>query len=112
MGDNSKQKEMEIFLSAFPEKNNPLLFLLDDEGKSLDTHEWAGLLKSAEESSQKHIVFGIGSHQGFHDDLLKRATQKISFGKQTLSHEIARLVLIEQLYRATSINRGHPYHHD
>ncbi|MFD1139014.1 23S rRNA (pseudouridine(1915)-N(3))-methyltransferase RlmH [Paenibacillus sp. PDC88] len=57
-----------------------------------------------------HIVFVIGGSQGLSDAVLKRAQQKLSFGRMTLPHQLMRLVLVEQIYRAVKINRGEPYH--
>lgn len=56
-----------------------------------------------------HIVFVIGGSQGLSDAVLKRAQQKLSFGRMTLPHQLMRLVLVEQIYRAVKINRGEPY---
>lgn len=57
-----------------------------------------------------HIVFVIGGSHGLSDAMLKRAQQKLSFGRMTLPHQLMRLVLVEQIYRAVKINRGEPYH--
>lgn len=110
--ENSKEKEMQLFLNHFPENQNATLIVLDDKGESLSTKQWAMMLKEFEEQSIQKLVFGIGSHQGFHPDLLQKAKKVVSFGPQTLSHEIARIVLYEQIYRAYSLNKGHPYHHE
>jgi 23S rRNA (pseudouridine1915-N3)-methyltransferase len=89
-----------------------VFFLLDEKGKPGVTLEWANQLRKLEESSIPEVAFCIGSSLGFSDALRKKARGLFSFGPQTLSHEIARLVAAEQLYRALSILRGHPYHHE
>jgi 23S rRNA (pseudouridine1915-N3)-methyltransferase len=100
-------KESAVFQSRLPEPVR--LVLLDERGKSLPTSGWAGLLRSWEASSVP-VVFGIAGSLGFAEDLRKKASLVISLGPQTLSHELARVVLLEQLYRALSVLRGHPYH--
>lgn len=57
-----------------------------------------------------HVVFVIGGSHGLSDDVLRRAQQKLCFGRMTLPHQLMRLVLVEQIYRAVKINRGEPYH--
>jgi 23S rRNA (pseudouridine1915-N3)-methyltransferase len=87
-------------------------FLLDEKGKTAITLEWANQLRGFEENSIPEVAFCVGSSLGFSETLRKSARGLFSLGPQTLSHEIARLVLAEQLYRALSVVRGHPYHHE
>lgn len=87
-------------------------FLLDERGKALSTLEWAERVKKWEDESVPEIALCIGSSLGFSAELKKEARGLFSLGPQTLSHEIARLVLSEQLYRMWSVTRGHPYHHE
>lgn len=87
------------------------LVCLDESGKAMPTTDWAKLL-SREFDSGKTPVFLIGSGLGLGDALLRQAQLRVSFGPQTLSHELARLVLVEQLYRAASYLEGHPYHNE
>ncbi len=87
-------------------------FLLDEKGKTAVTLEWANQLRAFEDQSIPEVAFCIGSSLGFADSVKKKARGLFSFGPQTLSHEIARLVAAEQLYRALSVVRGHPYHHE
>ena len=86
------------------------LYLLDEGGKPRTTAQWADLVRDWESSSAPEIVLGIGSSLGFADAVRKRARGILSLGPQTLPHELARVVLLEQLYRAWSVTRGHPYH--
>lgn len=89
-----------------------VFYLLDERGKAATTLEWAGALRACEENSVPEVAFCIGSSLGFSAGLKKKARGLFSLGPQTLSHEIARLVLVEQLYRSLSVLRGHPYHHE
>jgi len=86
------------------------LYLLDEKGKALATSAWAAQARTWENESVPEVVLGIGSSLGFGPELRAKAQGLWSLGPQTLSHEIARLVLAEQLYRAWSVIRGHPYH--
>ncbi len=107
-----QQKEAQIL----DEKLSVLLsgrgvfYLLDEGGKARTTQDWALLSKSWEENGVPEVALCIGSSLGFSSDLRKRARGILSLGPQTLPHELARVVLLEQLYRAWSVNRGHPYH--
>lgn len=86
------------------------LYLLDEGGRSRSTSQWADLVREWEASSAPEIVLGIGSSLGFAESVRRRARGVLSLGPQTLPHELARVVLLEQLYRAWSVTRGHPYH--
>jgi 23S rRNA (pseudouridine1915-N3)-methyltransferase len=89
-----------------------ILVLLDETGKSLRTSEWAEKIKSWEDEGIREIAFSIGSSLGFSPEVRSQARASISLGPQTLSHELARTVLGEQLYRAWSVIKGHPYHNE
>lgn len=89
-----------------------VFFLLDEKGKARATLDWAAEFRKLEESSIPEVAFCIGSSLGFSEELRKKARGLFSLGPQTLSHEVARLVLAEQVYRAWSVVRGHPYHHE
>ncbi len=89
-----------------------VFYLLDERGKSGATQEWASSLRGLEENSVPEVAFCIGSSLGFSAEIKKKARGLFSLGPQTLSHEIARLVLAEQIYRSLSVLRGHPYHHE
>lgn len=112
------EKESEMVLELLESKSfqaahgrSITLICMDESGKSLATTEWAKKLET-EFDQGKTPIFLIGSGLGLGDTLLKQASLKISFGPQTFSHELARLVLVEQLYRATSYLEGHPYHNE
>lgn len=97
-------------------KNNharaPQIWALDETGKAMKTTEWASEFKDLQDRGTGELVLILGGSYGLSDAILKKAHKRISFGPQTLSHELARLVLVEQLYRALSFAAGHPYHHE
>jgi 23S rRNA (pseudouridine1915-N3)-methyltransferase len=85
-------------------------YLLDERGKARSTREWADEVTRWEGASLTEVGICVGSSLGFSEDVRARASGLLSLGPQTLSHELARAVLLEQLYRAWSVTRGHPYH--
>ncbi|MFZ9595839.1 MAG: 23S rRNA (pseudouridine(1915)-N(3))-methyltransferase RlmH [Bdellovibrionia bacterium] len=89
-----------------------LIYLLDEKGKARSTREWSEQMRTWESSSISKVVLIIGSSLGFSPETIQKAQGCFSLGPQTLSHELARVVLIEQLYRSLSLLRGHPYHND
>ena len=89
---------------------NSILILLDKEGENLSTDKLFELIKSYEMNNIKILNFAIGGPYG-HGQFIKQKSDKIiSFGKMTWSHIIARLMLVEQIYRIESIFNNHPYH--
>jgi 23S rRNA (pseudouridine1915-N3)-methyltransferase len=87
-----------------------ILVLLDSRGKQLSSEELARWLGRMRDEGQQRIVFAIGPAGGWTDADRQRATLLLSMGPMTLPHELARLVLSEQVYRAFTILAGHPYH--
>lgn len=88
------------------------LVLLDENGKHYTSVEFAEWWKNKALASTKHVVLLIGGAYGFDDSLYKRANGKIAFSKMTFSHQMIRLFVVEQLYRAQTILKGEPYHHN
>ena len=93
-------------------RNRPkhFLVLLDSRGKQFSSEELAEFLRQRQESSSQPLVFAIGGADGFSAETRKSAGLILSLGKMTLPHELARVVLLEQIYRAFTILAGHPYH--
>lgn len=87
-----------------------LLVALDPAGNGIGSEELARLLTRWEERGRAEIAFLIGGHLGLHADLLSQCGYRLSLSPLTFTHEISRLLLLEQLYRACSIRAGHPYH--
>lgn len=108
-GEVLKEKEAELLLKAFPEK--ALVIALDERGKALTSREFASVLKQAEENGRE-VAFVIGGADGLSEDLKKRADRMVCFGSLTWPHKMVRVMLLEQLYRAYTINTNHPYHRD
>lgn len=79
-------------------------------GELWSSEELAAHLDRLGTYGTSHVVFVIGGSHGLSDDVLRRAQQKLSFGRMTLPHQLMRLVLVEQIYRVVKINRGEPYH--
>ena len=86
------------------------LVLLDSTGKSLTTEKFAAWLRKHRDQSTRNLVFVIGGHEGFSDLLKRRANFSISLSPLTFTHEMARCLLLEQIYRAFSVIQGFPYH--
>ena len=86
------------------------LVLLDSRGKQLSSEELAAFLREHQDHNPLPLVFAIGPADGFSDQLRAKADLVLSFGKMTLAHELARVVLLEQVYRAFTVLKGHPYH--
>ena len=88
----------------------PTLVLLDSRGKQLTSETFAVWLGRQRDEGRQRIVFAIGPASGWSDEARQRAHLLLSLGSLTLAHALARLVLAEQLYRASTILTGHPYH--
>jgi 23S rRNA (pseudouridine1915-N3)-methyltransferase len=88
----------------------PVLILLDRRGKQLASEEFAAHLGRLRDSGSQTVVLAIGPPDGWSLDACARANLLLSFGLITLPHELARVVLAEQVYRALTILAGHPYH--
>jgi len=101
------QQEGEKMMAAIPK--GAKVVALDVLGKACSTEELAGELKDWQASGQD-IAILIGGPEGLAEDCLKMAQQKISLSKLTLPHPLVRVVLAEQLYRASTVLKGHPYH--
>lgn len=91
-------------------ENNSFLCLLDENGQSHSSVSFAGFLEKKMEQSLKSMVFMIGGAWGFSEDVYQRADYKLAMSKMTFSHQMIRLIVMEQLYRAFTIIRGMPYH--
>ena len=92
--------------------NNDHLFLLDNKGKSYSSIGFSNILQNQMLLSRKSIIFVIGGAYGFSDKIYNRADQLVSLSKMTLSHQMVRLIFVEQLYRAYTILLNHPYHNE
>jgi 23S rRNA (pseudouridine1915-N3)-methyltransferase len=105
-----KEKEAELILS----KISPMdyVILLDERGKQMSSTVFAHEIQNWMNQSIKQIVFVIGGPYGFSDEVYRRANKKLSLSEMTFTHQMIRLFLVEQLYRAFAILQGKPYHHE
>lgn len=86
------------------------VIVLDLQGKELNSEEFAKYINQTTIYGKSHLVYIIGGSHGLSEDVLKRADLKVSFGKMTYPHQLMRLVLVEQIYRAFKILNNEPYH--
>jgi 23S rRNA (pseudouridine1915-N3)-methyltransferase len=86
------------------------LVLLDGRGKHLSSEEFAKFLGNHQDRNPLPLLFAVGPANGFTAETRQEANLLLSLGKMTVAHELARVVLLEQLYRAFTILKGHPYH--
>jgi 23S rRNA (pseudouridine1915-N3)-methyltransferase len=86
------------------------LVLMDSRGKEFSSEQFAKFLGEYQDRNPLPLTFAIGGADGFSDSARGAAQHLISLGKMTLAHELARVVLLEQIYRAFTILKGHPYH--
>jgi 23S rRNA (pseudouridine1915-N3)-methyltransferase len=107
--EQQKQAEGELILKELTAQDT--VILLDERGKEYRSMEFAKWLENKQLTAQ-NIVFVIGGPYGFSDSIYKRANEKISLSKMTFSHQMVRLIFVEQLYRACTIIKGESYHHE
>jgi 23S rRNA (pseudouridine1915-N3)-methyltransferase len=105
-----KRMEGEAILRLITDSDH--LMLLDEHGLELRSIEFADLLQKRMSAGTKRLVFVIGGPYGFSDAVYQRANSKLSLSKMTFSHQIVRAIFTEQLYRAFTILKNEPYHHE
>lgn len=91
-------------------RTRPVLVILDQRGRQFTSEEFAEFLGDQQDRGTQQLIFAVGPADGFTAAARHAADLTLSFGKMTLAHELARVVLLEQLYRAFTILKGHPYH--
>ncbi|MEO6313902.1 MAG: 23S rRNA (pseudouridine(1915)-N(3))-methyltransferase RlmH [Chitinophagaceae bacterium] len=104
-----KKKEAAIILQSVAKTD--YLVALDERGKAITSEQLAGLIQTRANESTRQIVFLIGGAYGLHETVLQRADYKWSLSLLTFPHQLVRLILAEQVYRACSILRNEKYHH-
>jgi 23S rRNA (pseudouridine1915-N3)-methyltransferase len=105
-----KEREGELLLKKLQPSDD--LILLDENGKQFKSVEFSDFLQKKMNSGLKHLVFVIGGPYGFSESVYSRANGKISLSKMTFSHQMVRVFFMEQLYRAFTILKNEPYHHE
>lgn len=107
-----KKKELEASLMLKHIDKSSKIIVLDEHAKQYKSKEFASLLNNFAVNGDSKIVFVIGGADGLSDEILNKASSKISFSKMTFPHLMVRVLLAEQLYRAHSIISNHPYHRE
>ncbi len=107
--EQQKTLEGERILAAVP--NNARVILLDERGKEFRSVEYAAWIEK-QLATTPNIVFVVGGAYGFSQAVYDRANDMLSLSKMTFSHQMIRLLFVEQLYRAMTILRNEPYHHE
>jgi len=88
------------------------LVVLDERGSSTDTKGWAALLERFAQQASRRVIFAIGGPYGHADEVRARADACLSLSPLVLNHQVARVLVLEQVYRVQSLLRGEPYHHE
>ncbi len=107
-GAERKQREGGLILAALPK--GALVVALDERGKAYDSADFARQLAAWRRQSGDNLAFVIGGADGLAPAVLEKSAQRLAFGAMTWPHLLARVMLLEQLYRAHTILTGHPYH--
>ena len=108
--DQIKTEEGELILKNVKPADD--VILLDERGREFSSMEFAKVLQDKISYNGKDIIFVIGGAYGFSDAVRQRSNSKISLSKMTFSHQMVRAIFVEQLYRAFTIMKGEPYHHE
>lgn len=108
--DIQKNKEGELIIKKLT--NLDYVVLLDDKGKEFTSLKFADYMDKKMQTVSKRLVFIIGGAYGFSEEIYKRANEKMTLSRMTFSHQMVRLIFVEQLYRAMTILNNEPYHHE
>ena len=108
--EQQKQQEGELIQKQLQAGDH--VVLLDEHGKELRSVEFSRWMEQKMQTVGKRLVFIIGGPYGFSPEVYARASEKLSLSPMTFSHQMVRLIFVEQLYRAMTIMRGEPYHHE
>lgn len=105
-----KMREGEMILAAL--KPSDRVVLLDEKGRDFTSREFSREIQKRMSAADKRLVFVVGGPYGFSDSVYGRADSLMSLSRMTFPHELVRVFFVEQIYRAMTILRGEPYHHD
>lgn len=105
-----KIREGEMILAAL--KPSDRVVLLDEKGREFTSREFSQEIQKRMSAADKRLVFVVGGPYGFSDSVYGRADALMSLSRMTFPHELVRVFFVEQIYRAMTILRGEPYHHD
>jgi 23S rRNA (pseudouridine1915-N3)-methyltransferase len=104
------EKQLLMFLSSATGRTRPVVILTDARGKQLSSNEISEKITKYEDGGAQILVLAVGPPDGWSAEALDHAQELIAFGRITLPHELAAVILAEQIYRALTIRAGHPYH--
>lgn len=108
--EQQKAKEGELILKSL--QAGDYLVLLDDKGKEYTSVKFAEYIEKKMHAVPKRLIFVVGGPYGFSDEVYSRANEKLTLSRMTFSHQMVRLIFVEQLYRAMTILNNEPYHHE
>ena len=108
--DQQKSKEADLILKKLSPTD--YIILLDENGQQLSSPQFANYIDKKAIGSVSNLVFVVGGPYGFDETIYQRANDKLSLSRMTFSHQMVRLFFVEQLYRAFTIIKGEPYHHE
>ena len=108
--EQQKNKEAELIFKNISSTDQ--LLLLDENGLNFTSTQFSGFLNKKMVGGVQNLVFVVGGPYGFSNDVYNRSHEKISLSRMTFSHQMVRLFFIEQVYRAFTIMKGEPYHHE
>lgn len=108
--DAQKEEEGKLIISQI--QPSDFVVLMDEKGKEYTSREFSDWLMKQMSSGLKRLLLIIGGPYGFSKDVYSKANYKIALSKMTFTHEMAKLLITEQIYRSMTIQRGEPYHHD
>lgn len=108
--EQQKDREAELILKHI--QSTDYVVLLDENGKEFTSRGFSVYLNKKMISGLQHLVFIVGGPYGFSAEIYERSNESLSLSKMTLSHQMIRIFFAEQLYRALTILKGEPYHHD
>ena len=108
--EQQKSKESELIFKNIHSSDH--VILLDEKGQEFSSKQFSNFLNKKMVGGQQHLVFIVGGPYGFSEEICLRSNENISLSRMTYSHQMIRLLFTEQLYRAYTILKGEPYHHD
>lgn len=108
--EHQKNEEGKLILNKIDKSD--FVTLLDEKGKSYSSSQFAQLINKRSVSGLKRLIFVIGGPYGFSQEVYERGQSKLSLSAMTFSHQMVRLFAVEQIYRAFTILRNEPYHHE
>lgn len=108
--DTIKEEEGKLILQNL--SSSDLVVLMDEKGKELSSREFSEWIQKQMNSGRKRLTIIIGGPYGFSESVYKKADSKLALSKMTFTHEMAKLILTEQIYRGMTLLKGEPYHHD